>query len=91
MNCAVCPAINSPSEDYTTAVMTSALVTTASDKPLFQMSGQIPRHSGRAKEPGGGSLIPVRMDSCLGDPQQEILQIFKEGNIRYKIPCLAYF
>ena len=62
----------------------SSALTTASDKIVFQMSGQIPRHSGRAtKEPGGGSLFPSRMDSCLGDPQQEILQTFKEGNIRW--------
>ena len=44
------------------------------------MSGKIPRQKG--KDPEGGSLFPTRMDSCLSDPQQEILQILREGNIR---------
>ena len=45
------------------------------------MSGQIPK-SGQARGPRS-SLFPTRMDSCISDPQQELLQTFKEQNIRW--------
>ena len=30
-----------------------------------------------------GPLSSYRMDSCLSDPQQELLVVFKEQNLRY--------
>merc|ERR1719483_1255271 len=35
-----------------------------------------------------GSLSPFRMDSCVADPQQELLVVFKEQNLRAFIDIL---
>ena len=54
------------------------------------MSGKIPRSgpgpvsSGQSRAP----MFPARMDSCTTDPQQELLQTFKEQNHRY---CIFQF
>ena len=43
------------------------------------MSGQIRG----AKEAALPALGLGRMDSCIKDPQQELLQTYKEGNLRW--------
>ena len=40
------------------------------------MSGTVARGGARA------ALSPLRMDSCIADPQQELLIVFKERNLR---------
>ena len=44
----------------------------------FRMSGGLPM-AGLAK----GPLSPFRMESCISDPQQELLVAFEEQNLRY--------
>ena len=40
------------------------------------MSGTVARGGARA------ALSPLRMDSCIADPQQELLIVFEERNLR---------
>lgn len=40
------------------------------------MSGTVSRGGARP------TLSPFRMDSCIADPQQELLIVFKERNLR---------
>ena len=40
------------------------------------MAGTVARGGARA------ALSPLRMDSCIADPQQELLIVFKERNLR---------
>ena len=42
------------------------------------MSGTVVGGRGGAR----ASLFPLRMDSCIADPQQELLIVFKERNLR---------
>ena len=42
------------------------------------MSGTVQAGRGGAR----AALNPLRMDSCIADPQQELLIVFKERNLR---------
>ena len=42
------------------------------------MSGTVVAGRGGAR----AALSPIRMDSCIADPQQELLIVFKERNLR---------
>ena len=45
---------------------------------LADMSGGLPRSG-----PARGPVSPVRMDSCVQDPHQELLDLFRENNLRF--------
>ena len=49
------------------------------------MSGQIRG----AKEAALPALGLGRMDSCIKDPQQELLQTYKEGNLRWILTSIS--
>ena len=44
----------------------------------ISMSGTVVGGRGGAR----AALSPIRMDSCIADPQQELLIVFKERNLR---------
>ena len=48
------------------------------------MSGTVVGGRGGAR----AALSPIRMDSCIADPQQELLIVFKERNLRWLLRVL---